>query len=308
MTPASGRNTADAITLHKDFAEETGVGKRIVASTSTCCLDYYEHSHDIRMIRIKLEINGKLYADGTEMPADKFYKMLEDDPTLIPKTSQVPIGELLEFFEGLYAEGYDEVFVTTISAKLSGSYNGIVAAAGMLADKMKIETYDTKTVCFNEGMFALRASEMIEAGASFDEVRAALDHMAENNMIMFAVEHLDFLIKNGRLSNAAGFGANLLQIKPLLEVQSDGEIRSIKNIRKITRALDEVAQRAKEYTAGHKDYFIYYVATTTERLEYLKEATKLALGENDFPFMPCTPIVGCHVGNGAIGIGIFLND
>lgn len=281
------------------------MSKRIVATTSTSCLDYYEHQADIRTIRIKIDMDGKLYADGTEMPAEKFFTMLQNDSNLIPKTTQVPLGELMNFFDGLYDEGYDEVFVTTISSKLSGSYNGILACADMLKDKMKIEVYDTKTVCFNEGIFALRASQMIDDGKSFEEIREELDYLADHNLIMFAVDNLTYLVKNGRLSGAAGFVANVLKIKPLLEVQNSGEIHSIQKIRTIKKALDAVCERAKEYTEG-KDYFIYLVSTTPENLEYLKDGIKNTLGVDNLIHVPGSPIVGCHVGPGALGVGIFL--
>lgn len=279
--------------------------KRIVATTSTSCLDYYKHEEDIRTIRIKIDIDGELYADGTEMPADKFFKMLQDNPDLIPKTTQVPLGELMDFFNGLYDEGYDEVFVTTISSKLSGSYNGILTCADMLKDKMRIEVYDTKTVCFNEGIFALKAAMMINEGKTFEEIKEQLDYMAQNNLIMFAVDNLTYLVKNGRLSGATGFVAGLLKIKPLLEVQNTGEIHSIKKIRTIKKALDAVCERAKEYTSG-KDYYVYLVSTTTENLDYLRERIKNTLGKDNLIHVAGSPIVGCHVGPGALGVGIFL--
>ncbi len=279
--------------------------KRIVATTSTSCLDYYKHEENIRTIRIKIDIDGELYADGTEMPADKFFKMLQDNPNLIPKTTQVPLGELMDFFNGLYDEGYDEVFVTTISSKLSGSYNEILTCADMLKDKMRIEVYDTKTVCFNEGVFALKAAMMINEGKTFEEIKEQLDYMAQNNLIMFAVDNLTYLVKNGRLSGAAGFVAGLLKIKPLLEVQNNGEIHSIKKIRTIKKALDAVCERAKEYTNG-KDYYVYLVSTTTENLDYLREGIKNTLGKDNLIHVAGSPIVGCHVGPGALGVGIFL--
>lgn len=281
------------------------MSNKIVATTSTSCLDYYEHQEDIRTIRIKIDMNGKLYADGTEMPAEKFFTMLQEDPNLIPKTTQVPLGELMNFFNSLYDEGYDEVFVTTISSKLSGSYNGILACADMLKDKMKIEVYDTKTVCFNEGIFALRAAQMIREQKSFEEIKEELDYLVNHNLIMFAVDNLNYLVKNGRLSGAAGFVANVLKIKPLLEVQNSGEIHSIQKIRTIKKALDAVCERAKEYTKG-KDYFIYLVSTTQENLDYLKEGIKNTLGVDNLIHVAGSPIVGCHVGPGALGVGIFL--
>lgn len=211
----------------------------------------------------------------------------------------------MEFFNGLYDEGYDEVFVTTISSKLSGSYNGILTCADMLKNKMKIEVYDTKTVCFNEGIFALKASMMIKEGKTFEEIKEQLDYMSNHNLIMFAVDNLTYLVKNGRLSGAAGFVANILKIKPLLEVQNNGEIHSIKKIRTIRKALDAVCERAKEYTKG-KDYFIYLVSTTQENLDYLKDGIKDTLGKDNLLHVQGSPIVGCHVGPGALGVGIFL--
>lgn len=281
------------------------MGKRIVATTSTSCLDYYEHQHDIRTIRIKIDLYGKLYADGTEMPAAKFFSILQENPTLIPKTTQMPVGELLEFFEGLYEEGYTEVFVTTISSKLSGSYNGVIQCAKLLESKMKIVLYDTKTVCFNEGMFAIRAAEMLEQGASFTEITTELDFMRENNLIMFAVDNLNYLVKNGRLSGAAGFLGGLLKIKPLLEVQNNGEIHAVQKIRTIKKALEAVVNRALAYTSG-KDYFMYLVYTTDENLSYLREKVAEKCDIEDLVCCPATPIVGCHVGPGALGVGIFL--
>ncbi len=281
------------------------MGKKIVATTSTSCLDYYENNYDIRTIRIKLDIDGKLYADGSEMPANDFFKLLKENPTLIPKTTQVPIGELLDFFEGLYNEGYDEVFVTTISSKLSGSYNGICQCAQILADKMKIVVYDTKTVCFNEGVFALRAAQLIDEGKEFSEIIPELDYLHKNNMIMFAVDNLSYLVKNGRLSGAAGFLGTVLKIKPLLEVLENGEIHSVQKIRTTKKALDAVSIAAKEYING-RDYFMYLVYTTDENLGYLKEQIKLNCNVENLLEVPGSPIVGCHVGPGALGVGIFL--
>ncbi len=282
------------------------MGKSIVCCTSTGCLDYYEgDKHNIHIIRIKLELDGEYYKDGTEMTADNFFPILNEHPGFVPKTVQAPASEILEQFNELYEEGYDEVFVCTISACMSGTINSVVAAGEMMKGKMKVVAYDTKTVCFNEGIFALRAAELLESGMPIDDVPAELDKMRANNYIMFAVEHLDFLIKNGRLSNAAGFFANLLNIKPLLEVQPSGEIVAVKKIRKIQEAIHEVAVRTKEYI-GDREAFVYITETTDERVPLLKKELKEVCGLDDVLVVPCSPIVGCHVGNGALGTGIFI--
>ncbi len=283
------------------------MSKRIIATTSTSCLDYYEHKHDIKTIRIKLDIDGKLYADGTDMTAEVFYDFLIANPNVIPKTTQPPVGELMEFFEDLAKEGYTEVIVTTISAKLSGTYNGICQCAKLLEDKIKIIPFDTKTVCFNEGMFALKAAEMLEDGKTTEEILNTLKHMTENNKIMFAVDELAYLVKNGRLSGAAGFIGSVLKIKPILEVVENGTIQAVEKIRTTKKALEGVCDRIKNYV-GDKDYWMYIVYTGNQLVPFLKDTLKEKCNIENLHEAPCTPIVGCHVGPQAIGVGIFLKD
>ena len=159
--------------------------KRIVATTSTSCLDYYKHEYDIRTIRIKIDMGDHNFKDdGTEIKADEFFKAMNEDPHLVPRTSQPSIGELIEFFEGLADEGYEECIVTTISSKLSGTFNGISQVAEMLEDRIKIIPFDTKTVCFNEGFFALEAARMIKEDASTDEIMDRLIFL-QNNVRIF---------------------------------------------------------------------------------------------------------------------------
>lgn len=280
--------------------------KRIVATTSTSCLDYIEHNHDIRTIRIKIDIDGKLMADGSEMHAKDFYEMINNDKKLVPKTSQPPVGELVEFFEELKEEGYEEVIVTTISSKLSGTINGISQAAA-LVEGIDVVTFDTKTVCLNEGHFALKAAEMIEAGESTEDIIKTLENMRNNNKIFFAVGNLAYLVKNGRLSGAAGFIGNLLQIKPILELFPDGTIQATEKIRTTKKALDRCCEKFNEYVAGHK-YEVTIILTANGIAEYLESSLKTICGLENVKRSYCSPVVGCHVGGEAIGLGVFLLD
>lgn len=281
--------------------------KRIVVTTSTSCLDYIEHNETIETIRIKVDIDGKLYDDGTELRAEKFYDMLVQNSNLIPKTSQPSIGQLLEQFEDLADKGYDELFVTTISSKFSGTYNAIRQCASMLEDKIKVVVYDTYTVNYNEGLFALTAAKMIRENKTDEEIIAALDKIKANNTILFAVDELDYLVKNGRLSGAAGFIGKTLKIKPLLQVCDDGTIKAIEKIRTSKKALIAVCDRVAAYTAGHK--FSCVITFTGDKLKpYFIDLLKEKLGLENVMESPCTPIVGCHVGPNAIGLSVFLED
>ncbi|OHE25701.1 MAG: hypothetical protein A2Z84_08570, partial [Tenericutes bacterium GWA2_35_7] len=203
--------------------------KRIVIDTSTGGLDYYPFEHGIEILRIKINIKGQEYEDGLTLKADQFYDMLKNDKELLPKTSQPSVGDVMNIFQKFLDEGVEEIFVVTISAKMSGTYNSCIMAAKEFEGKIKIKVFDTKTVCFSEGIFALEAKKMIDKDFSLEEIENKLSDMRHLNTIYFAVNSLTYLVKNGRLSNAKGYIGKLLDIKPVLQVQESGEIVSIGN-------------------------------------------------------------------------------
>jgi DegV family protein with EDD domain len=145
--------------------------KRIVIDTSTGGLDYYPIEHGIEILRIKINIEGKEYEDGLTLKADKFYDMLKNDKELLPRTSQPSVGEVAELFQEYLNQGIEEIFVVTISSKMSGTYNSCILAAKEFEGKLKIKVFDTKTVCFSEGIFALEAKKMLDEGYSLMKLK-----------------------------------------------------------------------------------------------------------------------------------------
>lgn len=283
------------------------MSKRVVIDTSTGGLDYYDKPHNVEILRINIFLDNVSYADGKDLKADQFYDMLRKQPELVPKTSQPSVGEVVSFFEKLHQEkGYDEFFVTTISSKLSGTHNAVKLAAEELKHEFNIHVFDTLTVCFAEGLFALEADKMIQENASFAEIDEKLMTMRQKNTIFFAVDSLRYLVMNGRLSGAAAFVGKLLKIKPILQVQETGQIVSIEKIRNIKTALTNIAQKVKAYTNG-APYEAYILYTGNPRLkEHFTEILKKELGLEQLFESPNTPVVGAHIGPDVVGIGIFI--
>ncbi len=282
------------------------MGKKLVVDTSTGGLDYYPFEHDVEILRIKVFLDEQGYLDGSELKADEFYKILRERPELIPKTSQPSIGDVVEFFEDLYEKGYDAFYVTTISSKLSGTHNVILLAKEELKDKMEIHVFDTLTVCFSEGLFALDADKMLKAGKTFLEIDQYLEEKRKHNTIFFAVDTLSYLVKNGRLSNAQAFVGKLLKIKPILQVQETGHIVSIEKIRNIKNALSSIASKVRAYANGRPfDAYILYTGNPKLKSHFI-ETLKEELGLENLYEAPSTPVVGAHIGPDVIGVGVFL--
>lgn len=277
-----------------------------VATTSTACLDYYDQDHNIDIVRIKLIVDDNELLDGLDIQAPEFYEKLRANPEWIPKTSTPSIGEVVNYFEDLIEQGYTECFITTLSSHLSGTHNTIYQAGQIVKDKLKVTVYDTKTVCFSEGHFALTASRLFDEGKTLEEVVSHLDVMKDNNTIFFAVDSLNQLVNNGRLSGAQAFFGKLLKIKPILEVQGTGEIIAVEKTRNIKKALKMIANKVKDYTKGRKYFAHILYAGESELKEYFLETLKDELGLENLYEAPSTPVVGAHIGPDVIGIGIFL--
>lgn len=269
-------------------------------------IDYINHPYQIGVIRSTIIMGGKEYVDYEELTADKFYQLLEKDPSLFPRTAMASTGTMLEAYEKLRDEGCDEVLFITISSKMSGIYENAIIAKNMV-EGVKVTVFDSKTVGYLQCKMAFLASEMAKEGKSMEEILPELEYIRDHNHIYFAVKDLRFLVKNGRLSDAMGFIADALKIKPLLEIDKEGAVVSAEKIRTFQRSLDRVLEKFFEETKGKKfEPFIIH-ANNPEAVEYLRQKVAEVYPElTDIKDYLLTPAVGAHSGPGAITLGYVL--
>lgn len=269
-------------------------------------IDYIPHPYEIEVIRSTILMGDKEYVDYEELTADQFYTMLEADPTLFPRTAMASTGTMLERYEKLRDAGCDEAIFITISSKMSGIYENAMIAKNMV-EGIKVTVFDSKTVGYLQCKMAFLAHDLAKQGKSMDEIVEALSYIRDNNHIYFAVNDLKYLVKNGRLSNAAGFLADVLKIKPLLEIDKDGAVKTVEKIRTMSKAIDRVIEKFLEETEG-KNYEAFIIhANNPDAVKYVRERVKEARPElvqlKDYLL---TPAVGAHCGPKAMTIGYVL--
>jgi len=269
-------------------------------------IDYIDHEFDIPVIRSILFAGDKEYSDYVDITAPEFYKMLTDNPDLSPSTAQAATGVIMKQYEEMFAKGYDELLVISISQKLSGTYEGCLLAANMLDDK-EITVFDSMTVSYPEAKMALDAAKMVKEGKSVAEIVDRLKFIRDNNRIFFSVQTLRYLVKNGRLSGASGFFGSMLKIKPMLEVTKDGRVEAIEKIRTISKATDRLIEKFLEELSEKSVEVFIIEANAPERTDYVRQ--KILEARKDIEVIesyPLTPVVGAHGGPGLVGIGYIL--
>lgn len=259
----------------------------------------YITDEKFEMYRSKIMMQGQEYIDNVNITAEDFYNTLRSNPDLIPSTAQASTGEIVEIFEKLAAQGYTDIITIPISSKMSGTFQNTVLAGSMVEDKVRVHSIDSKSVTYAQGYFTLVAKRMADAGKSVADIKAEIARLREGTNIYFAVDTVDYLIKNGRLSRTKGFFANILKIKPILNIDEDGQIYSFEKIKTTSKAHQRLIELIKEETAG-KDVVIFIAHADAKK--YLPEFEEAFKGQN-VQIIPLSPVIGCHTGPDAIGMG-----
>jgi len=280
--------------------------KIAIIACSNACLDYFDYKYDIKIFRSMLHLGDEDYLDYVDISADDFYKRLEEDKSVFPSSSYLPIGQMIEIYENLVKEGYNKAIVISIAAPLSGIYNSSQIAA-LSVDELEVTVFDSRTLAYPEAKMALVAAEMAEKGSTVPEIIKELEYIRDNNKIYFAVNTLTYLVKNGRLSNASGFIGNTLKIKPVLTISKEGTVETVEKIRTFGKAIESVLERYFTETEGKQvEPFIIHANNPETRDYLIKRLKEHDPTLKDVFSMPLTAVVGAHAGPKTTGLGYYI--
>jgi len=268
-------------------------------------VDYMTLGYPVKLIRSTLNLDGKEYEDFVDIQAKEFYEIIENNPDIDLSTSQTSTGKIAHVYEELKAEGYTDILVIVISAKLSGTYQGALLAKDMV-EGVNIYVLDSRTVSYGEAYLVEEAIRMINEHKTPLEIFDALEHIRDHIHLYVLVDTLKFLVKNGRLSATSGFLGTLLKIKPLLHVQKDGSLVPLEKIRTTRKARSRLLEIIEHDIQG-KNVIIFIAYTNNEdEANALKKDLQKNRPDVSVKVVPLTPVVGAHAGPGTLGVGYIV--
>ena len=279
--------------------------KIAIISCSNACLDYFEHDYDIKIFRSMVHLGDEDYLDYVGISADDFYKRLEEDKSIFPSTSYMPLGQMIEIYEQLVKEGYTHAIVITISKEMSGIFNASLMAANEV-EGLEVKVYDSKTLAFPQAKMVLLAAKMVKEGKDIPKIIRELNYIRDNNKMYFAVNTLTYLVKNGRLSGASGFIGNALKLKPVLTIE-DGKVETVEKIRTFKKAVEHILELYFEETKGFQvEPFIIHANNPKVRNYLISQLQENNSTLDDIVSIPLTAVVGAHAGPKTIGLGYYI--
>lgn len=187
-----------------------------ITSDSTCDLSpELVSKYDIGILPLLITFGDKTFRDGVDTTPEDIYRFVDETGTL-PKTCALNISEYEEFFRSWTDLGYALVHFC-IGGKFSSTcQNARMAASGM----ENVFVVDSENLSAGQGLLVLRAAELQQQGRSAEEIYEACTALTPYVEASFVLDDLEYLVKGGRCSGVAAFGANLLKLKPCIEVRS----------------------------------------------------------------------------------------
>ncbi len=190
--------------------------KIIITSDSTTDLGpKLTERYGIKVLPLGITLGDKTYKDGVEIDADKVYEHHNRTGEL-PKTTATNVGECLDFFKELTEKGYSVVHFS-LSSAMSSTYNNACLAAEEFDN---VYIVDTKNLSTGGGLLVLAACDMVKDGLSAKEIAEKSTELTANVEASFVIDSLEYLYKGGRCSALSMLGANLLKLKPCIEVKN----------------------------------------------------------------------------------------
>lgn len=262
----------------------------------------------IFVIPMPVIIDGQTYFEGDTISEKDFFDALTADRHI--STSQPSPGDIMDLWDRILSNGYDQLVYIPMSSGLSSS----CACAGTLALEYdeKVAVVDNHRISVTLRESVLQAKALADNGASAIEIKQTLEKQAYQSSIYLAVNTLDYLKKGGRITPAAAMLGTVLSIRPILTIQGE-KLDSFAKSRGPMRKAEEkmIAAVRSDLTNRFSDYDFrrLRIGAAGANLTEKQQSQWLTLLAEAFPdykiyYNPLSASISVHTGPGAVGIGI----
>ena len=265
---------------------------RVLVDSSSSIKQEEKEKYNVEIIPLRYILKDQEYEDGFGLSIEEFYDILMKDKEF-PKTS-LPFLEPVQEKVNAYTEAGDDVFIITLSSKISGTYSAIKT---MFAENKKVWVIDSKCAVGGIRLIVKEINKFRNESPEF--ILEKINKLIPRIRILAIPETLDYLLRGGRLSRKDWIIGSILSIKPILTfVQGGLKVFAKKfGIKSAMKSLaDEVDKRVDEnypiipsYTYNKKN-LIDVINMTSEKCKKLMK---------DFDNLD--PVLGCHWGPNAFG-------
>ena len=272
-----------------------------ISADSTCDLSpELIRENQIAISPLSICMGDKYYKDGTEITPKEIFAHVDNGGDLC-STTAVNVEEYEAVFQEL-APQYDAVVHITIGSGFSSCYQNASVAAEAFPN---VYVVDSQNLSTGHGLVVMRACQLAKTAESVEELIRDLNDLTPRVEASFLLHRLDYMVKGGRCSSAAALGANLLHLRPCIEVVQ-GQMKVVKKYRGPYEKC--LANYVKDRLDGRMDQlengmiFITHTPVAPVELQASQDAVRqYGRFQNVYEtYAGCT--VSCHCGPGTLGV------
>ncbi len=271
-----------------------------VVTDSTVHLDAEDIARlDITVLPVQIQLGDQIFVDGPDLDREWFFQQMAHS-ALPPRSMAPPLS--------LFAETYEELCQTTdhiLSLHVSSSLCDVCAVARQAASSMlgrcEIAISDSQTISVGLGILVKAAGEAAAQGQSLDRIVRLIRGLIQRIYVVFFVETLDYLEREGRIRPAQALLGTMLNIKPFLTME-DGELIPMEKVRFRDKAVDKLFEFVSEFSDIEQIAILQSTSRPTEETKLLLERLELLFPGIEIPTVLYDPTLASHLGLGALGV------
>lgn len=283
------------------------MGVKIVTDSTAGITKDLRDKYDIKVISLNV-IFGNESIRELDIRNEEFYERIERE-NVIPTSSQPSTQELLDLFTNIIKEGH-KVVAIFISSKMSGTFQAAHLVKSMVKEEYpdaEIEILESNSNSMELGFAVLEAAKTALNGKNFEEVISYANDTINKAKFVFAPATLKYLEKGGRIGKASALLGSVLKIIPILTVK-EGQVIVANKVRTskkaITTIVDTFLKDIEEY--GFGGAIVHHINCEAEAKK-IADMLKAKTGK-EILIGPIGPVIGVHVGPGAVGIAYFTQN
>lgn len=271
---------------------------------STCDMSVeFRERYQIELLPLSIDLNGKYYKDGVDITPDDIITAVNQGSPL-PKTAALNVDEYTGAFQRILKD-CDAILHFNIGSEFSSCHqNARIAAEGL-----PVYCIDTRNLSCGSSLLIAEAADMLKQGMEIERVVEALQTLAEKVDASFILDRLDYLYKGGRCSMLSVLGANVLHIRPSIEVSGGRMTVGRKYRGTYERCVKQyLADRLKDTNViSPKRVFLAHTGIAPDAIEAIRKIVLDVIPFTEVIVCRAGSTITCHCGENTFGIMMLRN-
>lgn len=240
---------------------------------------------------------------SADVGADAFYQRLEAMHPHIPTTAMPSAGEFGDIY-GRLAEQDKEILSVHISSGLSGTINTARSGAEHVRPAVAVHFWDTLTLSGGERFQVMAAALAARAGWTLQAIQERLEAIRARTEVIYTLDTLEYLARGGRIGRVKALAGALLNLKPIIRVDTDGKYTTAGTTRTIGKSISHIVSLLSK-TYEHSPVWVTVLhGDFAEKARILADELKQSLDVARLEIMRISPVLGVHTGPGVVGAAV----